>query len=506
MSYSKYQIDIFDFIKNIMGGNGVIEAVAGSGKTTTIVKCLDFLPDIAYNRYNPDIMMMDEGFGRPKVLFVAFNAHIAAELKKRVPSNVTASTLNSAGWSICMKNVRNVKLDIKKDENLLKEIINTTTEEGRKLYYAIKNQVCKMVSLIKALGGNCDNLNAIANKYEIEIPQNDGIEFFEIVEELFKLSASTLDRMNFDDQIFMPIWNDWAFPEYDWVFGDEAQDWSPIQIEFVCRMGKHGRVVAVGDRRQSIYGFRGADPEAIPNIIRSLAAIVLPLSICYRCPDKVIAEARKIVSHIESPPNNPKGDGIVETVTTEYFVENAQDGDYVLCRLTAPLVKRCLQQIRKGQKATVKGRDIGKGLQALINTIANNSTCPISVFIDALRKYRQEQVEKLKKLERESEANSLEDKCDTLEVLVLDCRTTQDIHDRINKIFSDDTDGGIVFSTGHRAKGLEADRVWLLRYDLCPLPRAKGEWQIVQEMNLLYVIRTRAMKEFYYVTKEDGEK
>ena len=48
-----------------------------------------------------------------------------------------------------------------------------------------------------------------------------------------------------------------------------------------------------------------------------------------------------------------------------------------------------------------------------------------------------------------------------------------------------------MFSTIHRAKGLEADTVHLVRPDLLPHPMARG-WQVEQETHLRYVAHTRA--------------
>lgn len=484
----------------------VVEAVAGSGKTTTIIKALEFVPSLVKLKYNEATMRTESMLCKPDVLFLAFNKHIAEELAQRVPSYVKAATLNSVGYSICRSNNKNVKMDVNKDGNILKTFFDMGKDVERKQCYAIKNQVEKMVSLMKALLGDFTDLPALADKFDVEVPEIEDVDFFKIVQSVYDRSVEIDHILNFDDQIFMPVFKNYKFPQYDWCFGDEAQDWSPVQVELVKRLGQGGHIVAVGDRHQSIYGFRGADPEAIPNIIRSLDAVTLPLSICYRCPDDVIAQARKIVPHIENPVNNPKGKGIVKTVTTQEFVDQVTEDDYVLCRTTAPLVKRCLQQIRMGNKAIVKGRDLGRGLTNLVKSLASNPSCPITMFLESLLAYRTTQIDKLSKLGRETEVQNVEDRCDTLDVLSDDCRSVQDVLDRIDNIFSDSTGEGIIFCTGHRAKGLEANRIWWLRPDQCPHPRSKKAWQIVQEGNLKYVITTRSMRELYYVTKEKGEK
>ena len=496
MQASKYQQAVYDFVTG-GEGNCVVEAVAGSGKTTTIVKALEFCPKINSRD--------------PRVLFVAFNKHIAEELARRVPKYVTAGTLNGVGWGICRKNSPGVKLDASKNDNILRTLFSTDLEDQRKIFYRVKNNVAKMVSLLKATEQTPDfvNFTELADKYDIEVPEikeDPSFDFFGTVSNVYWKATSNIKFMDFDDQIHAPLYNDWPFPTYDWVFGDEAQDWSPVQISLISRLGNSGRIIAVGDRHQSIYGFRGADPDAIPNIIRVLDATVLPLSICYRCPDKVIAQAKEIVAHIEAPENNPKGDGVVETIKTEEFVEDVADGDYVLCRTTAPLVKRCLEQIRIGKKATVKGKDLGRGLLNLLTSLAPSEHTQVAKFLEMLAQYKADQIEKLTKSNREQEASNVEDRCETLETLAMGCNTTAAIARRIDEIFSDDTNNGIIFCTIHRSKGLEAPRIFFLRPDLCPHPKCSKDWQIIQEDNLRYVAITRTTAELRYVLKERDEK
>jgi len=70
-------------------------------------------------------------------------------------------------------------------------------------------------------------------------------------------------------------------------------------------------------------------------------------------------------------------------------------------------------------------------------------------------------------------------------------------------VFTDSLDTvGIKLSSIHKAKGLEAHRVFFLRPKggECPHPMAKTGWQRGQEQNLLYVAITRAIEELVYVS------
>ena len=76
---SAYQQAIFAFITNGRG-NGIVNAVAGSGKTTTLVKAAELLSTASS-------------------LFVAFNKHIATELNERLEgTDMTARTVHSIGY------------------------------------------------------------------------------------------------------------------------------------------------------------------------------------------------------------------------------------------------------------------------------------------------------------------------------------------------------------------------------------------------------------------------
>ena len=96
--------------------------------------------------------------------------------------------------------------------------------------------------------------------------------------------------------------------KFDVVFVDEAQDLNQAQIAMVLSANKmDGRIIAVGDPAQSIYQFRGADSEAIPNFINKLGAKTLPLSVTYRCPKRVVSLAQEIVPDIMASPGAKDG-------------------------------------------------------------------------------------------------------------------------------------------------------------------------------------------------------
>jgi DNA helicase II / ATP-dependent DNA helicase PcrA len=496
MTHSKYQIAIFEAVQNTTD-NLVIDAVAGSGKTTTIVKAAELVPP-TYD-----------------AIFVAFNKHIATELQSRLPSNMRACTMNSLGFQIVKQNFgKGVRLDQYKTESVLKDLLpkrlNPETgdpEPDWKMFYGMKGTINRLVSLFKA---NCyfvmplyEEIYAICDRQGIDLPETDErvLELFGYLEQVYKRCLDMKLVIDFDDQIFYPIYFQMDMPSYDLVMVDESQDLNPIQIELILRCGK--RFVMVGDERQAIYMFRGADPKAMRKLTERSKAKRLPLSICWRCSKAVVREAQKIVPHIEFSNTAPEGQ--IENISEDDF--DPKDGDYVLCRTTAPLVSACLKLIRQGRKAQVKGRDIGTQLLTFVDQITGKRNYPIKQFVDVFDAHKAEKTIKLSKLRREFELAAFMDRCDTIDAIMEQCESSDQIKQAIARIFSDDTTRGITLCTVHRSKGLETDNVWILRPDLMPHKMATTEDQIEQEMNLMYVAITRAKQNLRWVFKKgQGQK
>jgi superfamily I DNA/RNA helicase len=254
--------------------------------------------------------------------------------------------------------------------------------------------------------------------------------------------------------------------------------------------------VAVGDRRQSIYGFRGADRRAIPKIIERLGATVLPLSISYRCPRLVVEQARAIVPTIEAAPGAP--DGVVRSCDVSQLERDALPGDFVVSRTNAPLLSLCWKWIKAGRRAEIRGRDIGGGLASWVRgtnatTIDELTTCIEQWFTRELKR----------RVAIERDTQDVEDKAECLHALCEGAASVQAVLDKIDRLFSNDDregvdPGKILLTSTHRAKGLEADRVWLLRDTYC---KRKSE----EESNLLYVAITRAKRELVFVFDKEAQ-
>lgn len=475
---SPYQEDIFEFVRH-GGGNALVEAVAGSGKTTTIVKALQFTPEDA------------------KVAFVAFNVAIANELKDRAPNHVQVSTLHSLG----LKNISawlgtKPKVDDNKVFNILEAVLDLYDRDSPD--WDLVSPLKKMVSLAKATLIDPENhveIDMMCDRYGIEL-NGYGPKLFSLLPIILEKCKRLTGLVDFDDMIWLPIALNIGCEQFDFLMVDEAQDLNAAQIQLVLKSIKPGgRVIAVGDRNQSIYGFRGADTQAIPNLIGALDAKTLPLSITYRCPKSHVELAQTIVPEIEAAEWAKKGS--IDYLPMSQILDDkiAQSGDLILCRCNAPLVEVAFALIRSGQKAVMRGRDIGTNL---INIVQKMKAKGIYDFWTRLRSYEATESAKLLALEKTNQLQTLQDKIDTIVAIGEGVSTVEELVRKIEDLFSDDIEG-VVCSSVHRAKGLESERVFIVRSDLMPHPMAQKPWEQVQEQNILYVAVTRSKSELIFV-------
>jgi DNA helicase-2/ATP-dependent DNA helicase PcrA len=484
MTDSKYQLAIYDFVGN-KDENGVVKATAGSGKTYTIVKSCDHIR-------------------AERILLCSFNRHIADHLTTVVPPGVESNTLNSIGYGIVRNNLK-TKVNKFKNWNILRSVLPDEKEQIK-----IRSSVDRLICLMKNNLVTEDivvRTREMINYYGIEIHKDyDGDKFEELFEKVYTRSIRETKEIDFDDQKLQPIILGMGVYKYDMVLVDESQDLSMLDVEFIKKIAD--RAVFVGDPYQSIYGFRSALPEAMDTITEQFQATELPLSICYRCPEAVIDEAKTVNPTIESPTDhggvNAKGEGIVDRVEKDTFRRDVSEGDFVLCRTTAPLIKECLKMLPY-KKCYVRGRDIGEGLERLVKTVSGDKNLEIGIFDRRLDEYFSDNSERLQNLGRDVQLGELEDKVDSLKALMERCSDVDSLNRVIKELITDNGEG-ICFCTIHKSKGLEANNIWILRWDLVPHPRAKKEWQLSQEVNLKFVAITRSMQKLIYVNKERNER
>jgi DNA helicase-2/ATP-dependent DNA helicase PcrA len=482
--YSSYQEDLFREAEALTG-HIMVNAVAGSGKSFSLIECM--------RRVKGDS------------IFLAFNKSIQEELATKVPAHVESRTLHSVGLESIRKAAGFVKVDNRKLNWIMNKMAGTMftdgmTDQDKAILFQKREQVKSLVSIFKNTMidyHNDEDVRLAADHFGVNFePANLGI-----ARSVMEKSMKDMKLVDYDDMIYMPISLQLRLPTFINVFVDECQDLNRTQIEMVLRLvhKPNGRIIAVGDPKQSIYGFRGADVNAMPRIKEVLDAKEMPLSICYRCPKSHIELAQEIVPHIEASPNAKNG--TVEYISHNEFVERVSNeiNPLVLCRTNAPLISYAVKMIKQGKKAHVRGKDIGSFLNGIVIGFKANS---ISEFNEKVDQWENAQLESLtKRRASTSVKETIIDYADVLREFGKQCANPFDITRIIEDIFSDDKEGTI-FSTVHKAKGLEANVVYIIKPDLLPLERkGQKEWEVEQEMNLKYVALTRSKDKLVFVNE-----
>jgi len=464
--------------------NLIIVARAGTGKTTTVLEGANRAPE-------------------KSILFAAFNKKIAVELSQKLTNrNAEAKTLHSLGYAFLRQYVKNLRVDSHRGARIAREVCGDRTPDD------IVALVAKLASRAKGIAPFAEklgDLTTIALDHDCvpdEEWEEDGYDLDYVEKHALRCLDKACDRdgtVDFDDMVFLPVRRNLIRAWYDLVIIDEAQDMNVAQIELAtraCRKG--GRIAVVGDDRQAIYGFRGADSESINRLRDELQADELRLTTTYRCGKVIVDEAAKLVPDYEAAPTAPEGK--ISSLAKAKLAATAVEGDFVLSRTNAPLVGVCLKCLRLGKRAKIEGRDIGAGLLALVNKLAKGpARNSIPSLLERLTHWQEREVARARKSADkncDARVEAIEDKAETLRQLAEGIASIAELKTRLDELFEDSNGNAprIVCSTVHKAKGLEADRAFLLADTF----RKSSD---LEEENIRYVAITRARHELTWVAE-----
>ena len=395
---SEYQKKILEAIEN-SNDNLLIEAKAGSGKTSTLIMIADLIKNQGKN-----------------CLFVAFNKSIVTELQTKIfSSHCQINTLHSLGLSflrsfLYKKHKENYELNVDTTEEQLKGwvdelfskiLLESFTEANKELnptelkdlLYEVKTDIRNLINYCRLYNINYhDSIEVykLANRlcYSLreaeEIGVNDYPQIIELcidkIKEQFMNPELTSDgkfyyNITYTDMIYFPCLYD-MYPPYklrdylDYVMIDELQDLSVLQQKFIklCCLN-NTRVIGVGDRNQSIYAFAGADVHSIDNFKKNFTLRELPLNICYRCPKRIITLAQQLVPSIEYNKKRPDA-GVVNFIYPKEIGKYLKPGDIIIGRRNKDLV-RLYKKLVLDEKIQVKFKNV-EMVNSIVKEIIKN--------------------------------------------------------------------------------------------------------------------------------------
>lgn len=547
---NKYQTEIIDWVKN-GEGNALIDAKAGSGKTSTLE-------------------LIAQNYPR-KMLFLAFNNHIAAEinakpelqefLKKKEEggkATLKVMTVNSLGNMTVLNDLANRKLyTFGKDNKLLndnkmfrilKDILDDycrtrhekVTEDmiwdmQRDLRRACDKVRCKYITSDREY---VERIIEEDNLCQFNITEReDGLKYpylpwSSICEEAIEKSVQMYDERgdyDFIEQLYIPVTKKLLLPNWlawysEFIGVDEAQDLSQLQLTFIkklipmqtpYRAKLPTRFLFVADKRQAIYAFAGADCHSVDNIRKQFKTTDMGLNICYRCAKNIVKVAQQEVPDIEASPTAI--DGEVHIIDNADIAKLIKPKGMAIARKNKDLAEIFLSIVLEGKPVYIRDKELVDNTIKSIKSLGCSTLNGLTNRLDDLQK---DFKKAMKNPETSKSASAINngnmDIFDTVKAL-LDFYVNKKGHplstmvdkftDFIKELLvTEPSENAAIVSSIHQVKGLEADEVFVINYNLMPYTsKTKSADENMQERNLKYIAVTRAKKVLYLCNGELDE-
>ena len=496
---SEYQQKIYDFIA-LRDDNLIINAVAGSGKTTTMVNCFNYIPE------------------HESILFCCFNVSIASDINLKVvqiygdvftPEKLFITNIHKLGYAMVRSGLRAKRFQVKafKYLDIIRHWLDDWVERNSIANDINRDNIKKVFKLAMANGVDYESHQQIFEFVE-EVGEDLGFNdsnFVLLYQEAIAKGIAQAKKgvIDFSDMLYLPkILNLFPVKTYDNIIIDECQDLSATQAHICLAHGKRfSRFFMVGDPKQAIYGFAGADSNSFFKLKKLMEAEELPLSRCYRCSKLIVKEAQELVPQIESL--DGASDGFVfhyekdESIIT--LIQDLEQKDIaIISRVNAPLFKIFIDLTVQGIPSNILGKDLAKELVKLAEDIALFSY-KFQVYSENLLAIYLESKGKI--IKKQSQFEALKDKVQSLELIMNHIQSAKidDLKNFLNKVFTDsDLQNKIILSSIHRAKGREYQTVFLNTHKLPLTWQTQTDSEYQQELNLKYVAITRAKEHLYY--------
>lgn len=477
---SDYQIAIWDAFAGT--ANVTVKALAGTGKTTTIIHGLRYLPP-------------------GSIALLSFSRDAVQELNNRVGDSdrVTARTFHSFGQQALRRH-----LQVRGDPDRFKVLEltrKTMTELGLLERGADRARYESQTAAMRAIAEfveHCryslittqEDMQAALRSRDLAIGLSDDYLAWLSYTITWKC-ANDLSSYDYTDMIWQPVIKNLPLPDFDHFLVDEAQDLNLAQIAMAQRMAR--RLIAVGDPNQAIYYFRGADRKAIDRLVGD-DTLVLPLPVTYRCASSIVAEANEFVPELRARPNAPEGEVEalpIDRALLSCFASRSRP-TFVAGRSNAAITRALLFMRRTPNcpKITVLGAgEMGRQILEAVRRWAPSDIDDLTRKIDAEEERESDRLSRAEKFEA---LNDARDFYATVRQFAAESDCLSGLTKRVRELYRGDIQqqAPLVFSTVHRLKGQEADRVIMLEDSF----RTDEE----EERNICYVAITRARTTLTY--------
>lgn len=487
MKNTDEQDAVINHIANMGNKALIIEAFAGAAKTHTLIESMKADPI--------------------KSVYLVFSKEMQKEASKKCPGTTNVRTSHSLSLEVCKKFFGNRKRDFvsvpsRWNKGKFREIIEaipefsipTDKKKAAKMFevHQAMKRLWSMTMATMTDPNDVSAMRALVGRFNLQFEGDMESVAVSAIPQIMETCLETAgEKITFEEMIYYCATLNVDMPRFERIYLDEAQDFNACQIAMFKKMKTpDNSLVAVGDRYQSIMGFAGAESDSMDQIKSAFNADSLPLSVNFRCGKSIIEDAQIIVPGIRAWDQSPQGK--VERRDMIDVSEMADEG-MAVCRFNAPLVSPALKMLKSGRPASIKGKDLAGEISYRIKKLVTDK----KVTMPSLRSKAVDKMEsEISAAERRenpsaSQISRITDSWEVILSLLDGCDRVEDIDDTIRDLFK--AKGGMVFSSAHRSKGLEAESVYILNSDKIRMSRdgmSKEDHQ--QEANLDYVARTRA--------------
>lgn len=275
----------------------LVLAGAGSGKTRVITEKI--------------ALLIRKGMPARHIAALTFTNKAAREMKSRISQLVagrelrglTVSTFHSLGLDIlrlehaAMGYKKTLSIFDEQDRTtLLKELIRHTLSEWD-------------VERVNEYAGRISRWKNLFLTPEQAAHQDDGYAEIAPLYEAYTRQMRAYNAVDFDDLILLPVLLFQSHPtvlekwqnRIRYLLIDEYQDTNQTQYQLLrLLVGNPGRFTVVGDDDQSIYAWRGAQPENLAHLQRDFPRLkVIKLEQNYRSTGRILKVANQLIA------NNP---------------------------------------------------------------------------------------------------------------------------------------------------------------------------------------------------------
>lgn len=504
-------------------GNILVEAGAGCAKTSTL-------------------KLAAKGIRVP-ALALAFNKRNSVDLEKALPGHFVCKSMNALGHGAWARSLPSGTKIVLEDRKIGKLVTSISKEHKLKMEEDDWGNARQLVSRAMTVGLIPSDVAGSFASLVDDTPESwadlaDDIGIWPQAQQqaifLARLVLSESIRMArkgiicFDDQIYCSTLLGGKFTPYPVVFGDEDQDFSPLQIAMIsASVAPHGRLFAVGDKRQGIYAWRGALGDAAKALQGRVPGLwtEYPLMTTFRCPHAVVERQQSHVPGFRAHVGNRAGTihswrapfaaeaaaGYSWTLKDLMEAKHTPDASMaILCRNNGPLLTMAFGLIRRGVGVVMLGREIGKGLISLASKICPEDSTPIDLFLGLVGQWEAKETELALAADKEEKLAGIVDRAECLRAVAsgAQCVDAGQVRRQLDFLFSKET-GQVTLSSIHRSKGSEWDLVLHLDPWRVPSTQAKKAAQkgntlpLEQEYNLRYVCETRAKDTLIMASLDD---